>query len=476
MAEPVALLEEGYGLNEAALAELAGAGARVIVSVDCGIGAVGPALRARHLGLDLIITDHHELPPGGVLPEALALVHPRLPGSAYPFGDLCGAGVAYKLAWRLCTMHSGSSRVTPSLRTLLVELLALASLGVIADVVPLIGENRVIARHGLARIQRSPLPGLRALVRAAGLAEQTVEAVDVGFKLAPRLNACGRLGHARDAVELFTTAEGERAEEIAADLCRLNRDRQGVERGILGQAREAAERAGMTGPDRRAIVCADARWHAGVVGIVCARLVEAYCRPVILLQKRDGLCHGSGRSVAGFDLARALADCSGLLEKHGGHAMAAGLQLRECKLDEFVEAFTARANESLRPEDLCPSVLIDCRADLAELTPAELGRLSGLAPHGRGNPEVRLLVGGLTLGEAPRPLGAAARHLDLRVRAGEGAAARWLRLVAWHWGPRRESLRAGMRLDAVVEPKLSTFGGRTRVEGELRDLMVTAAP
>ncbi len=268
-------IDEGYGLNADAIRSLAGEGARVIVSVDCGITATGPALAAREVGVDLIITDHHNgAEREEDLPRAFAIVHPRRPGSAYPFGDLCGAGVAYKLAWRLCTMHAGSALLPADLRELLVELLSLAALGVIADVVPLRGENRVLARHGLSRIKASPFIGLRALVKASGLDGERIDTEGVGFSLAPRLNACGRLGHAREALELMLTEDAVRAAEIARALTKLNDERRGVERRIAEEALEMARACGMAGPDRRAVVLAHEDWHAGVVGIVCSRLVE----------------------------------------------------------------------------------------------------------------------------------------------------------------------------------------------------------
>jgi single-stranded-DNA-specific exonuclease len=269
----------GTGSMKRRSARLSRKGARLIVSVDCGVTAREPARVARELGVDLIITDHHN-PPATVeeLPDAYAVVHPRHPLSTYPFGELCGAGVAYKLAWRLCTLACGSERIDPAMRELLLELLAPCALGVIADVVPLVDENRVIARFGLAKVKTSQIAGLRALVKASGLDGEKVSAEDVGFKLAPRLNACGRMGHAREAVELLTTAKGERAAEIAADLTRKNDERREVERRIFEEAAAMAQERGMTSPECRAIVLANASWHTGVVGIVCSRLVEKFHR------------------------------------------------------------------------------------------------------------------------------------------------------------------------------------------------------
>lgn len=460
-------VDEGYGLNSPALCQLAADGARVVVSVDCGVTAVEPARAASEVGVDLIITDHHN-PPATLesLPPAYAVVHPRRPDSAYPFGDLCGAGVAYKLAWRMATLHCGSDRVNPALRSLLVELLAFAALGVVADVVPLLGENRVIARFGLARIKHSPLTGLRALVEASGLSGDRIDADHVGFVLGPRLNACGRLGHAREAVDLFTTAGPEEAASIAASLTRLNNERRETEREIVEQAVEAAEAAGMTGTDRRAIVLADERWHQGVVGIACSRLVDLFHRPTILLSQRDGECHGSGRSIHGYSLHEALTRCAHLLGGYGGHDMAAGVKLPAAGLEAFANAFIADANQHLTAEHLKASLWLDTEASIDELTPDAVASLDRMAPFGQGNPRPRVLIRGARIMSRPETMGRGGRHLALRV----GQEGRWLRLVGWGWGEHAETLAQGQALDAVVTPKLSTWNGRTTVQAEIHDL------
>ena len=460
-------VDEGYGINTDAIRKLAEKGAQVIVSVDCGITAIEPAKVARQLGVDLIITDHHN-PPESIeqLPPAYAVVHPRRPGSVYPFGELCGAGVAYKLAWRLATMHCGASRVGDELRSLLIELLALAALGTIADVVPLIGENRILATFGLRRIKHSPLPGLRALIEASGLAGDNIDAERVGFSLGPRLNACGRMGHAKDAVELFTTADEQRAVEIAAGLTRLNDERRAVTGEIFSQAVEMAEAAGMIGADRRAIVLAGEEWHTGVLGIVCSRLVDRFARPVILMQRQDEICTGSGRSIDGYSLYAALEACEPLLVTFGGHDMAAGLKLRTCDLDTFTGAMIDHANARLTPNDLVRRVSIDCDATLAELNPIAVGQLERLAPFGRGNPSVHVRVRSVTVTKAEQ-FGARGGHLSLRVRQNTRQE---MRLVAWRWGEHRASIPVGSSADIVVRPKVSTWNGR--IEPELLDIRV----
>jgi single-stranded-DNA-specific exonuclease len=467
-------LDEGYGLNADAIREIVAGGAKVIVSVDCGVTAVEPARVARELGVDLIITDHHN-PPATLedLPPAFAVVHPRRPDSTYPFGELCGAGVAFKLAWRMATMASGASRVSDEMRELLVELLGLVSLGVIADVVPLEDENRVIAWAGLRRVRGSRFEGLNALLEASGLSNDKVDAQDVGFKLAPRLNACGRMGHAREAVELLTVATGARAIEIAENLSRLNDDRRATEKAIFEQAQEMARETGMTGVERRAIVLAHDDWHAGVVGIVCSRLVEAFHRPTILLCRREGMLHGSGRSIDGFSLHGALEKCAPMLTKFGGHDMAAGLTLSADRLQEFVDAFTERANELIAPQDLIGRASYDCAAAPDELSPEVVEQLARLAPFGRCNPSVCLRLNHLRVMRVEL-FGATSRHLSLWVTDARRPTSRHLRLIAWNRAAWVEQIPRGAEIEALVAPKINEWNGVKRTEAEVLDLRLVS--
>jgi single-stranded-DNA-specific exonuclease len=461
-------LDEGYGLNSEALAQIAAEGARVVVSVDCGVTAIEPARAARDAGLDLIITDHHNPPADGALPDAFALVHPRLPGSAYPFGELAGAGVAFKVAWRLATMAAGSERVSESMREHLIDMLALASLGTVADIVPLEGENRAIARFGLARLPSCPNPGVRALIVAAGLDGEGINAEKVGFVLGPRLNACGRMGHAREAVELLTTDDPALAADIAQRLTGLNDERRTEEKRICAEAIDRAEAAGMGEPGRRAVVLADPTWHPGVIGIVCSRLVERFHRPVILMQDQGEECVGSCRSIEGFPIADALHACGAHLRSYGGHDMAAGVRLARTELDAFVDAFTSVANAAIDESMLTPETRIDCEASLADLTPAAVRQLERLAPFGRSNPRPSVVVRGLRLARDAEPLGARGAHIAMH--AGDGAGA--LRFVGWRWGERRALLRAGATVDLVVEPRVNEWRGRVTVEPSLIDALV----
>ena len=462
-------IEEGYGLNADALRQLADEGARVIVTVDCGITAAGPAQALRkHAGdkVDLIVTDHHNLPTEvSGFPEAFALVHPRLPGSAYPFGELCGAAVAYKLAWRMGTLWTGSAKVPDAMRTLLIELLALVSMGIVADVVPLIGENRVLASFGLARIKNSPLPGLMELIAASGLDGEKIAAEDVGFRLAPRLNAAGRLGHAREAVELLTTARGHRAQTIASELGTQNTRRQAVEKRIVESAIELATRHGMTQSGRRAIVLACEDWHAGVVGIACSRLVEKFHRPVLLLGGSEGHFHGSGRSVHGFSLVNALQECKPLLESFGGHDMAAGVRVHNENFAKFQEAFIAIANRELQDDQLLASTQFDTDVVASELTPASLLDLKRLEPFGRDNPRIVVRLRNVKLNGRAELMGQDLSHLSMRV----GTENRLMRLVGWRMGHLASKIPSGALLDVLIHPKINDWNGKKSVEGELVD-------
>lgn len=461
-------LDEGYGLNSEAIEQLAGEGAALIVTVDCGITAVTEARRARELGVELIITDHH-LPSAGSteLPEALALVHPRLPGSAYPFGDLCGAGVAFKLAWRLATMWCGSERVTDSLRQLLMDHLPLAALGTIADVVPLVDENRIIARYGLRMMRDTGNIGLNALITAAGLDDaDRIDSEAVGFRLAPRLNAAGRMGHAREAVRLFTTDDPTEAMMLAGQLEQQNRQRQATERAIMMQAREMAEQAGMTADHRRIIILAHEEWHAGVVGIVCSRLVEQFHRPVVLMQRCDDVIKGSARSIEEYSIHAGLAAVGEHLLSHGGHEMAAGVTLAPERYDAFVKALTEHANANIGPDDMVRHQAFDCEALLSELDQPTVRSLMDLGPFGRSNPSPHVVVRHLRVTSHPRLMGDQGKHLSLQ--AGDGRSQ--IRLVGWNLGWLAPKLASGMILDAMVRPKLNSWNGRVSVEGELSDV------
>ncbi len=465
-------LNEGYGINADAFDTLKSDGVDLVISVDCGISAVKAAAHARAIGLDLIITDHHNLPGenSADLPDAEILVHPRLPGSSYPWGELCGAGVAFKVAWHFAVLWSGSTRVTESFRKMLTQLLALVALGTIADVVPLKDENRTLTKFGLKMMRHTEFAGLNALIEASGLAdEKKFDSDSVGFRLGPRLNACGRMGHAAEAITLFTTATDDEAVAIAQNLDLQNRKRQQTEREILEQACRLIEENGMDQPDCRIIVLAQEDWHPGVVGIVCSRLVEKYGRPAILLDRDADRLKGSGRSIDGYSLYDGLATAKEILTTWGGHDMAAGLTLPPEHFSTLVDRLNAHANTHIVPEDLIPVVKVDCEARLIEFSVSTLQTMMELGPFGRSNAYPTFLVRNLRIQNPPKSMGSAGKHMSLQVQDSDQPG-RLIRLVGWGMGDLVEEFAAGQHVDIVMRPKISRWKGFPELEAEIRDI------
>ncbi|HXG09640.1 MAG TPA: single-stranded-DNA-specific exonuclease RecJ [Gemmataceae bacterium] len=450
-------LEEGYGLNAEALRQIARQGAEVVITVDCGIGSVAEAEEAKRLGLELIITDHHE--PRERLPEAAVLVHPRLPSGSYPFPYLSGSAVAFKVAWALCQLDCGSPRVTPRHREYLLDSVALAALGTVADVVPLHDENRILVRHGLVRLRQAPTPGLKALLEGAGLGDRPeLRAADIGYRLAPRLNAAGRLACARLVVELLTTPSPQRALDLARYLEGQNEQRQVLERRMLSQAREMVSAS----DGAPALVLASPEWHAGVIGIVAGRLAELYARPALLIAlRREGpeegeIGQGSGRSVPGFALHEALRACAAHLLSHGGHKGAAGFRIRAGQIDAFRECFCAYAARHFPSGPPVPRLLIDAEVPLSALTMPLVRDLDQLEPYGMDNPQPVFLAGGVQVTGQPRRVGGGDRHLMFQVRQ-EGTT---LQAVAWGMAERFDELMsAGGQCSLVFTPEINEFNG-----------------
>jgi single-stranded-DNA-specific exonuclease len=460
-------LEEGYGLNAQALSTLAAQGANLVITVDCGIASVAEARHARDLGLELIVTDHHSF--ADTLPEASVLVHPRLPGTAYPFGELCGAGVAFKLAWAIATRASGAKQVTPRLREMLFKGMGFAALGTVADVVPLLDENRIYVKHGLECLRKRGGPGIMHLLGLAKLDEKSqLESEDVAFRLAPRLNAAGRLGQAACGVELLTTTDEARAASLATYLHELNARRETEERSILLAAtKQARERFD---PEHdAALVLADQGWHPGVIGIVAGRLAEKFHRPVVMIAQ-DALqgrpATGSVRSVPGFDVHAALVACRDHLVTCGGHAAAAGLRVEDAHIDAFREQFVAevaaRLPESLRQAQLA----IDGEATLAGLTLDTVTQMEKLAPFGQANRRPLLCATGVCLAEPPRAIGGGSRHLAMNL-VQHGAKVRGVAFGGAEWLDHLPP--PGQPFHVAFKPKINEFRGRRTAEMEIVD-------
>ena len=449
-------MDEGYGLSCDGLAMVAKGGARVVVSVDCGITAVEEALWCAGNGLDLIITDHHM--PGPEIPAALAVVNPLQPGCAAPFRQLAGVGLAFKLvvALRARLRNEGAfaNGGEPNLR----EYLDLVALGTIADLVPLVGENRIIASYGLKEMTSSRRVGISALKEVAGVTGQ-VTCGAVGFRLAPRLNAAGRLDDAARGVELLLTDDPARARELAAELDAGNRERQELEQEILRDAL-AMVRNDPAMKGRRSIVLASPDWHPGVIGIVASRIVELYHRPTVLIALRDGNGKGSGRSIPAFHLRDALAACTDHLLKFGGHRQAAGLAIDEATLAAFVDSFDEVAAGQLTPDDLMPELTLEGVLEPAEISEQLVRQLERLAPFGIGNPEPLFLLRGVRV-ESRRELKGG--HLRLALRHGGHS----LTAIGFNMSGHPATAEV---LDLACSPQLNEWQGRTTVQLKIRDI------
>jgi single-stranded-DNA-specific exonuclease len=459
--------EEGYGLNGDALESLAKKGTDLVVTVDCGIASVAEAGKARELGLELIVTDHHSF--ADTLPEADVLVHPRLPGAGYPFGELCGAGVAFKLAWAIATRASGAKQVTPRLREMLLKSIGFAALGTVADVVPLLDENRIYVKHGLECLRKRGGAGIERLLELAKLHDKSqLESEDVAFRLAPRLNAAGRLGQAACGIELLTTADVARAISLANYVHELNSQRETEERSILLAASKQAKDRFDAERDP-ALVLAERGWHPGVIGIVAGRLAEKFHRPVVMIardehQGRPGI--GSVRSVPGFDVHQALVACRDLLVTCGGHAAAAGLRIDDAKIDAFRERFLAEVENRMSPALRQAQITIDGEATLAGLTLDTVEQMEKLAPFGQSNRRPVLCASGVQLAEPPRTIGGGARHLSMSL-VQHGARVRGVAFGGAEW---LEQLPApGQPFHVAFKPKINEFRGRRTAEMEIID-------
>jgi len=423
--------EEGYGINAAALRHLATDGAKVVVSVDCGVTAVNEALLARDLGIDLIVTDHHH--PPSHLPDSFALVNPRRPGDLSIEKDLAGAGVALRLAETLLGPDRYAARRG--------ELLQLAALATVADVVPLRDANRVLTRAGLEALNRAPLVGVRALVDRSGLKLGRIGSTEIGFVLGPRLNAAGRIDDAEDALRLLLTEDPAEAKELAERLEQRNTERQELTRLVVAGARERAEER----PDAWATVVADAAWPAGVVGLGASRLVEDYGRPaaVIAIDGLEG--KGSCRSIAGVHIAEALDDCDDILIKHGGHAMAAGFSVAVDRIPELAERLDVLVRERLGGVRPVPTIRVDAEIAPEALTARLALELADLEPCGAGNPRPRLLVRDVRVFDI-RQVGADSDHLRCKVTVGRFT----FDAMAFRRGDHADAMTDAGRVDAVV--------------------------
>lgn len=458
-------LEEGYGLNGSAIERLARDGTNLIITVDNGITANREVALARELGMDVVVTDHHQ--PGAELPSACAIVNPNRADCSYPEKGLTGVGVAFKFSHALMKRMG---RAPDECIAFLKSLLDLVAIGTISDVAPLTGENRVMVRYGLEQMARTAHMGLQSLKRSSAIHDSKLNTRKVGFQIAPRLNAAGRTDSARICVELLTTGDAHRADEIAQTLEQCNSHRRGIENEIFENAREAIERNINLESDR-VIVVAGEGWHVGVIGIVASKIMDLFDRPAIVVSLADGFGKGSARSIKTFNIHQALQATAQWLVTFGGHPCAAGLQLkREC-VDDFRRAINDYAREVLDPDQMQPMLTIDTIIDATELDLETVKQIGLMEPFGQSNPHPLLVLRGALVCETPRTVGT--DHLKLMLRAGQ----RRLSAIGFGMSHRAAALASnpGAPLDIAFVPSISTFSGEPRVELELKDIKIRAA-
>jgi single-stranded-DNA-specific exonuclease len=450
-------LTDGYGLQPGTIDRLHAEGVKLIVSVDCGIRAPEAARRARQLGVDLIITDHHE--PDDELPDACAVVNPKRHDCSYPDKNLAGVGVALKLVQALCA-GAGKSAWLPAF-------VKIASIGTLADVVPLIGENRVIAKLGLQMLTKGPHKvGLRALLEAAGLSGKTIDSYHIGFMVAPRINAAGRMSTPDIATRLLLASDEAMADEakaLAGQLETENTRRRQEDQDILAKAKKIVDTDPEVGA-RSVLVVAGEGWHRGVIGIVASKLVDAYYRPAIVLSIDGDLAHGSCRSITGFNMLACLESCAPLMKRFGGHKAAAGLQIETSRIREFRQAVNEHADAILGPDDLRPSIWLDGPLALPDINERVMSEFAALAPFGPGNPRPKFHTGGVSIVDGPRLL--KERHLKMTLKQN----GRILRAIQWNAAEREPGLTAkkdGVEIAYTVEE--NEYQGTKYVELRLED-------
>lgn len=450
-------MAEGYGMNAAAMRRAAADGVQLIISVDTGIRDAESVKLAQSLGIDVIVTDHHI--PEAELPPAFAVLNPNRRDCGYPEKNICGAGVTFKLIQalldRAANWPAGKAIPPAKRQALLDSFLKLVAVATVADLVPLTGENRVIVRRGLSGFDVIRNAGLRALLDVSGFASgDRPSAGQVAFRLAPRINAAGRMASARDVIELFTTHDEARAKTLASQLDALNRDRQQEESDTVDEILKQLDGKALE-PDAAALVFAGPGWHLGVLGIVASRLVERLSRPVFVLSsgRTEGQWSGSGRSIPAFHLLEALESMPELFVRFGGHRQAAGITVEDANLQAFRKQLRDYAAARLGPADLCPQIKVDAKVDFSELTEAAVNEVFSLAPFGMGNPAPNFYAANVEVAAPPRALGEERKHFKVPLRQ----HGRLLTANAWRWGERCAELQPGRKLEVLFQVDEDNF-------------------
>jgi len=453
-------IEDGYGLSSKAVEHAEKTGAKLILTADCGIGALEPVKLATSRGIDTIITDHHEI--GDELPAAIAVVNPKRPDCGYSFKHFAGVGVAYKLLQGLLKHRANGED------DLLGCHLDLVALGTIADVVPLTGENRILSREGLKRLSVTKRPGIVALIRSSGLSGKTIESGHVAFALAPRINAAGRLGDSATSIRLLLSQDEDEARALAEKLERNNADRRKIDESMLEEAEEMAQAQFSASGAVPLILWSDG-WHPGVLGIVASRLVDRYRVPTILVATDEFEGRGSGRAIDGFDMVGVLAHCADLLEEWGGHKYAIGLKITKSALDDFRNRFIEVSRPALEEIDMRPRLDIEEQLTLEASTKELALRCEALAPFGYENAEPVFMARDVQLLEAPERLGDRGQHLKMMAYQ-EGHTRE---CIAFGMGDKADDIdRPGQRFSIAFVPTINRWRGRERLQLRVKDLKI----
>ena len=474
---------DGYAFGAHSIAKARATGAKLVISVDNGTSSRATIAELLDLGIDTIVTDHHEPPTAASdgssaeLPPAVAIVNPKLADSDYPFRELCGGAVAFKLAWGICQAVTGASRVRTDLKQYLVDAMGYVAIATVCDVVPLVDENRILSRFGLKSLAATRNPGIRALFSVAGLegpalGGRELEADDLAFQIGPRINAAGRLGSASTAVELLLCDDPIEATRLAAEIDAKNAERKRLSAELFEQAARAAER--FSDPERHPVlVLAGDGWHQGLVGIVAARLAERFARPALVIGLDGGSGRGSARSIAGFSVLDALHGGAAHMERYGGHEQAAGCEVRAESIDALREAVCARAHVMLEGQGFAaPPMWIDREVPFERIGPELMRDIARLAPFGERNEKPVLLASDLRLAEPPRTVGSDGSHLVLQLRSG----AHVLKGVFFGAAARAGELRMGEPVHAAGTPRWNVFRGERKLELELQDFRTGPRP
>ncbi|MFA5794406.1 MAG: single-stranded-DNA-specific exonuclease RecJ [Candidatus Brocadiia bacterium] len=459
-------INEGYGLNKTAIKKLKEDGANLIITVDCGISSKKEVQYAKDLGIDIIITDHHEPNVHNqALPEAVSIINPKLTDESF-IRDLCGTGVAFKLAWAILNNFSFIDRSGPLFHRFIIDAITLAAIGTIADVVPLIGENRILVYYGLQSLKACKIPGLKALMNKTRISGKEIQPKDIAYGLAPRLNAGGRLSTATKGVELLLSESDTVAEEIAKYLDMANRERQKIEVKILEEVRFKIQEEYDLSKNPILVVASDA-WHPGVIGIVASRIAEEFYRPAIIISTTKNIGKGSGRSIPGFHLYNALNSCNHLFESFGGHALAAGLEIKTELIPELISHLSAQTNITPLPVGSAP-ILIDSEIELSNINRKLSREIDMLQPFGEGNPEPVLATHNVNLAGQPRLMGRNADHLEFFVKQNNKA----FRVVAFGQGQQIDIIESlkDEGFSIAYNIRFNDFNGKDDVELHLKDI------